>query len=220
MHVGLKRLSRPRCFEDTFEKNITDDQNPGKCGINRKRTDSNWGKVDYNFTHWGTPHNHYFICSTSAHGGLTLCEDGNRLIPNAELFHFSETVDTYGYASKVCSNTYKGRLFDDIRGDRFPLSYVSDGLKTCMTSNSIKMFFVDGSDQLKEGEWRDSQGQIVTSDINWNTKNIVQPDGNSKENFLAVECYDGPNDTECVFFDVADFIFACYACISEGDLIF
>ena len=221
-YVGMKRKSRPQCFEGTVEKNITDDNDPGACRINEKRTDANWIPHQKNYTYRNETLPNYFDCTgnSAAHGGLQNCENGQLLIPEIEQLYFSTEPKNFFEAAQFCNDSFGGRIFDDILEEKFQLSYVWRELnRSCMGSISREVFMTGVNDLKTEGEWRDAQNQLVSDQVNWSKMGpILEPNGNTMENVAAVYCVE-PDRRICPFIDVTESRKECYACLFKADFV-
>ena len=72
-YLGMRQNTKPFCMEMGSEKDIRDDLNPGKCKINNKRVDREWGEweeIDFqNLTEWKRRIEKRLLLDV-AHGGI------------------------------------------------------------------------------------------------------------------------------------------------------
>ena len=165
----MKRTSRPQCFEGAVEKNINDDNDPGTCSINEKRTDEKWKAVQLDIYVGGIE---TFNCvgNNSAHGGSVLCQIGKIRMPAIEVPYFSPEPQNYPRASQICQGFRGGKIFDDVQQRKFALKDISRGLTPCILKHGSAKFLMGITDDDKDGKWIDISGRNVTSFLEWHTK--------------------------------------------------
>ncbi len=172
---SMYSFTEPRCAENGGLKNIRDDENPGKCGINKKRSDG--------FQVWSAELSSYVsyreyrlfhvsVCvSQGAHGGHN-CTDRQKTVEH--ILWRSGPVKNWFDAQSECG-LLSGHLFDNLNGTRTQLELLSFYM-------NYTQFWLGISDGGPGRLWRNSKGDSVEHLLFWA---LHQPDGHLAENYLT-----------------------------------
>ena len=184
VYVAMSKLVQPVCYEKGLFKNIQDDNNPGKCAINLKRTDAQWTEWRENEHVIRGPYSGVHLlrdCIGNGHGGKIECPGGLRsdtiyYVPSERL----KRDGAYTFCKVHFSQNF--HLFFG-QGDQFLLKLVAENL------NPETAFWVGVKYSIPENTWVDMHGNNVSGIIPWYED---EPNGGATEPFAsAMARYNG-----------------------------
>ena len=123
LYLGMKRHSKPLCFDGGNQNNISDDSSLDTCQVKKKREDNEWsewvGFEQDNITDWYEAEERN--CSNEvSHGGLQRCSFGVKQVHYLRWFKWVKyTTRDFNSAQKYCEDV-SGELFHNFGSELVP----------------------------------------------------------------------------------------------------
>ena len=177
IYFGMQKTETPICIENGSPKDIRLDSTPGKCAINEKRVDVEWGQwssqIDVNTTTELKLVETRNIMVESAHGGIKYNES-KRIV-----YWFRRVYETKTWSDAIQKcESIGGRLFTDVDGTTHQLDLMIDNIPTGFYWLGLS------KDPTNVSVLRDLDGNVVDNNLLiWCPH---EPSGFHKETIVAV----------------------------------
>ena len=177
IYSGMKVYSKPNCMENGATKNIQDDENPGFCKINQRRSDQScsdsWEeKIDLIHDSHYKRYLYQSASGFSLHRGVS-CQDSEEIL---EWYVYVNRTADFDNASQTCQNM-GGKLFDNFKP--FKLLHL-----VCNDLANPHWTWLGLNDRDNAGVYKNVSGGVVdTAGIAW-AGIITSPGGKC----LGVRC--------------------------------